>query len=59
MEIPPRTATDRYLSQMGERLEIAFDVDLGELIEGHHVYARWIMLGPFPSLPDHDELARL
>jgi hypothetical protein len=51
VEIPPRTATDRYLSQMGERLEIAFDVDLGELIEGHHVYARWIMLGPFPSLP--------
>jgi hypothetical protein len=46
VDIPPRTATDRYLSQLGERLDIVFDVDLGELIEGHHVVARGISLAP-------------
>jgi hypothetical protein len=44
VDIPPRTATDRYLSRMGRRLDIVFDVDLGELIEGHHVVARGITL---------------
>jgi hypothetical protein len=35
VDIPPRTATDHYLSRMGQRLDIVFDVDLGELTEGH------------------------
>jgi hypothetical protein len=43
--IPPRTATDSYLSGMGLQLDIVFDVDLGELVEGHHVVARGIMFG--------------
>jgi hypothetical protein len=45
VDIPPRAATDRALSRAGERLDIVFDVDLGELIEGHHVVARGITLG--------------
>ncbi|MEO3792746.1 hypothetical protein ABGB14_21240 [Nonomuraea sp. B10E15] len=45
-QIPPRTATDAYLSRMGGsiRLDIVFDVDLGELVEGHHVVARGLEL---------------
>ena len=43
--MPPRTATDTYLAKRGERLDISFDVDLGELIRGHHVIARGIMHG--------------
>jgi hypothetical protein len=42
VNIPPRTATDRYLALMGRGLDVAFDVDLGELVEGHHVVARGI-----------------
>jgi hypothetical protein len=40
--IPPRTATDTYFAKMGgaRRLDIVFDIDLGELLEGHHVVAR-------------------
>jgi hypothetical protein len=30
---------------MGEQLDVVFDLDLGELVEGHHVVARGIMLG--------------
>jgi hypothetical protein len=37
VDIPPRNAT-----QMGSlrRIDITFDVDLGELVSGHHVVAR-------------------
>jgi hypothetical protein len=45
VRIPPRTATDAYLARTGKELDIAFDVDLGELIQGHHVVARGIMFG--------------
>jgi hypothetical protein len=42
IRIPPRTATDAYFAGKGEsrRLDIVFDIDLGELLEGHHVVAR-------------------
>jgi hypothetical protein len=42
MEIPPRLATDGYLEDNHLRLIWSFDVDLGELIPGHHVVARGI-----------------
>ena len=45
MNIPPRTATGSYLAGMGPQLDIAFDVDLGELAKGHHIVARGIMFG--------------
>ena len=41
----PRDATERYLAHAGRELDIVFDVDLGELIQGHHVIARGIDLG--------------
>ena len=40
-----RDATERYLTQSGRELDIAFDVDLGELVKGHHVIVRGIDLG--------------
>ncbi|WP_336214906.1 hypothetical protein [Nonomuraea sp. LPB2021202275-12-8] len=42
IRIPPRTATDAYFAKMSgsRRLDIVFDIDLGELLEGHHVVAR-------------------
>jgi hypothetical protein len=40
-----RDATERYLAQAGRELDIVFDVDLGELVRGHHVIARGIDLG--------------
>ena len=43
--LPPRDATDGYLDRSGRKLDIAFDVDLGELVRGHHVVARDIELG--------------
>jgi hypothetical protein len=43
--IPPRTATDDYLSKMALQLDIVFDVDLGELVRGRHVVARGILFG--------------
>src|SRR5262249_55212939 len=42
-DLPPRTATDAYLAEIGERLDIAFDVDLGELVEGHRVVGRGVL----------------
>ncbi len=45
MSIPPRTATDAYLATIHARLDIVFDIDLGELVRGHHVVARGIKLG--------------
>ncbi|MEW9551158.1 hypothetical protein [Nonomuraea sp. NPDC050783] len=46
ISIPPRTATDAYLARMGgtRRLDLVFDIDLGELLEGHHVVARGLEL---------------
>jgi hypothetical protein len=46
-QVPPRDATDAYFRLMephGRRLDIAFDVDLGELVEGHRVIARGLEL---------------
>lgn len=43
--LPTRDATEKYLEMMGRRLDIVFDVDLGELVRGHHVVARGIDLG--------------
>jgi len=42
VEMPPRDATDTALAQLGHTLRWTFDVDLGELCEGHHVIARGI-----------------
>jgi hypothetical protein len=41
----PRDMTDAYLKQAGHGLDIVFDIDLGELVEGHHVIARGVDLG--------------
>ncbi|MGW2222081.1 hypothetical protein ACWCSD_44440 [Nonomuraea sp. NPDC001684] len=46
ISIPPRTATDAYFAERdgSRRLDIVFDIDLGELVEGHHVVARGLEL---------------
>ncbi|UBU10281.1 hypothetical protein [Nonomuraea gerenzanensis] len=46
IDIPPRTATDAYFAGTGgsRRLDLAFDLDLGELVDGHHVVARGLEL---------------
>jgi hypothetical protein len=49
--IPPRTAVDAYFARlraMGvhRHLDVPFDVDLGELVAGHHVVVRGIERGP-------------
>ena len=54
MEIPPRTVTDAYLASRGVPLDIAFDVDLGELTRGHHIVARGIMFGRPVRVPKRD-----
>jgi hypothetical protein len=41
----PRDATERYLAHASRELDIVFDVDLGELVKGHHVIVRGIDLG--------------
>jgi len=51
MTIPERTATDNYLTRAGLELDIAFDVDLGELVRGHHVVAGGIMFGQLVRVP--------
>jgi hypothetical protein len=48
---PPRTATDAYLAEIGEELDVALNVDLGALVEGHRVIARGIL-----NLPGGAEL---
>jgi hypothetical protein len=50
-KIPPRTAVDAYFARMRavgvqRQLDVAFDVDLGELVDGHHVVVRGIERGP-------------
>ncbi len=61
MRIPPRTATDSYLAKQSTQLDIVFDVDLGELVRGHHVVARGIMLGGPDRVPriDRERLQEL
>ena len=59
MNIPPRGATERYLATPGIRLAVSFDVDLGELLEGHHVVARGISRGGSIEVPDRGDLGRL
>jgi hypothetical protein len=54
MEIPPRIVTDAYLARRGMQLDIAFDVDLGELTRGHHIVARGIMFGRPVRVPKRD-----
>ncbi len=49
--LPPRTAVDHYLAVSDVQLSYSFDVDLGELIPGHHVIARGIGLAPPMSMP--------
>jgi hypothetical protein len=51
--IPPRDATDAYMDSVGRAIDISFDVDLGELVRGHHVVARGLELGtPTGGKPD-------
>jgi hypothetical protein len=45
VDIPPRTVTDAYLTMVGETLDVVFDADLGEVIDGHHVVVRGICFG--------------
>lgn len=54
MKVPPRTVTDLYLARTGKHLDIVFDVDLGELVQGRHVVARGIMLGHPIHVPRYD-----
>jgi hypothetical protein len=49
--IPPRDATDQYLASTGRVLDVTFDVDLGQLVRGHHVIARGIELGRTVRMP--------
>jgi len=45
-DAPGRSATDAYFAaHPGERLAVGFDVDLGELVAGHHVVARGLEFG--------------
>ena len=43
--IPPRDATDEYMQAGDRTMDIRFDIDLGELVQGHHVVGRGIELG--------------
>jgi len=43
--LPGRDATERYLARSERQIDIACDVDLGELVKGHHVVVRGIELG--------------
>jgi len=46
MEIPPRRATDDYLKPMGRSLDIACDIDVGEIVENHHLVIRGLERAP-------------
>jgi hypothetical protein len=56
VDIPDRTATDRYVEGNRRTLDYTFDVDLGELIPGHHVIARGIGRAPKSSIPRSADL---
>src|SRR6266545_3746909 len=67
-QIPPRTAVDAYFTRMRamgvqRQLDVTFDFDLGELIDGHHMVLRGIERGPgeavlhyefVPALQEHE-----
>jgi hypothetical protein len=55
VEVPPRDVTDQYLASMNKHLEIVCDIDLGELVEGHHVVVRGIRFGD-PKIETEAEL---
>jgi hypothetical protein len=42
--LPGRDATDDHLAERGRQIDITCDVDLGELVKGHHVVVRGIEL---------------
>jgi hypothetical protein len=46
------------LTRAEVRLAISFDIDLGELVEGHHVVARGISRGRTLLVPDLDEIRK-
>jgi hypothetical protein len=48
--IPTRSATESFLAAGNRTLQVSFDIDLGELMPGHHVVARGIERGQ-PRLP--------
>lgn len=51
MEIPPRRATDDYLSRFtGRKLDLVCDVDIGEIVPGHHLVVRGLERAPAGSL---------
>jgi hypothetical protein len=66
--IPPWAAVDAYFARLGamgvqRHLDVTFDVDLGELVEGHHVVLRGIERNPdeavlhyefVPAVQDHE-----
>ena len=52
MEIPPRDATDGAVGPSGRHLDIIFDVDLGELVDGHRVIVRGIEHRREEEVPD-------
>jgi hypothetical protein len=45
VDVPARDAIDEYLQRADRRLAVAFEVDLGELIDGHRVVARGLEFG--------------
>lgn len=58
MDLPERSATDRYIKARGSKLDYKFDIDLGELIPGHHVVVRGIGPAPIISVPPTADLPR-
>lgn len=58
VNLPPRDATDAYLARAGIRLAISFDIDVGELVDGHHLVVRGISRGRTILAPDRDELRK-
>jgi len=52
VNLPDRSATDRYVTASGQALDYSFDVDLGELMPGYHVVARGVGQVPKVSIPD-------
>jgi hypothetical protein len=56
MEGPDRHDASRRMARTGGRIDVCFDIDLGELINGHHVVARGIerWLRPMPPAPPEE-----
>jgi hypothetical protein len=49
------SATDKYLARSDQRLDVVLNADLGELVEGHHLIARGLILES-PRTPMSSEL---